>query len=447
VLLHDLQLAWLSFKRNPFLVAVMVGAIAAGIGATLVTLTLYHAQAANPIPGKAARLYAVTLDARSTEVAAVRSTRHPEYPPTQLSYPDAVALFASDVPQRKVMMYKVRGVLDSGRPGAKPFPVMTRLTTADFFPMFDVPFLYGSGWPKTADEGPEALVVLSKRANDKAFGGANSVGRMLDFRGHSYRVVGVLDDWLPKPKFYDVTDGAFDVPEDIFLPFRWGVTLKLRSAGARGGCMRAESKDFPDADCVIQFWAELANESQGAAFQRAMDAYVTDQKELGRFPRPLNNHLADVPTWLEMNDVVKPETRTMLVLALMFLAVCVLNTVGLMLAKFLGAARSACVRRALGATRADIMRQYLVEVLVVGIAGGTVGLLLSVVGLSGVRAAFFAADSENPESATVTQYLTHIDFPMFAAAIGLSLLAGLLAGLYPAWRICRVPPTLYLRAQ
>jgi putative ABC transport system permease protein len=93
------------------------------------------------------------------------------------------------------------------------------------------------------------------------------------------------------------------------------------------------------------------------------------------------------------------------------------------------------------------MRQYLVEVLVVGIAGGTVGLLLSVVGLSGVRAAFFAADSENPESATVTQYLTHIDFPMFAAAIGLSLLAGLLAGLYPAWRICRVPPTLYLRAQ
>jgi putative ABC transport system permease protein len=365
----------------------------------------------------------------------------------QVGYLDAMALFGFNGPQRKVMMYKVRGVLESGRAGARPFPVMTRLTTADFFSMFDVPFLYGGGWSKSADEGPEAVVVLSKHANDKAFGGVNSVGRTIDFRGHEYRVVGVLNEWLPKPKFYDVTDGAFDLPEDIFLPFRWGVTLKLRSAGARGGCMRAESKDFPDADCVIQFWAELADERQRAAFQRTVDAYVTEQKQLGRFPRPLNNRLSNVPTWLEMNDVVKPETRTMLALALMFLAVCVLNTMGLMLAKFLGAARIAGVRRALGATRADIMRQYIVEVLTVGIAGGLVGLLLSLIGLSGVRAAFFAADEGNPDSAAVTQYLTHMDFSMFAAALGLSLVAGLLAGLYPAWRICRLPPTVFLRAQ
>ncbi len=49
--------------------------------------------------------------------------------------------------------------------------------------MFDVPFLYGSGWSKSADEGPEAVAVLIKHANDKAFGGINSVGRTIDFRG------------------------------------------------------------------------------------------------------------------------------------------------------------------------------------------------------------------------------------------------------------------------
>ncbi len=258
-------------------------------------------------------------------------------------------------------------------------------------------------------------------------------------------MVGVLNEWLPKPKFYDVTDGAFDLPEDIFLPFRWGVTLKLRS-GARGGRMRAESKDFPDADCVIQFWAELARRVTRAAFQRTIDAYVTEQKQLGRFPRPLNNRLC------ECADVAGDERRgeagerTMLALALMFLAVCVRQHDGPDAREILGAARIAGVRRALGATRADIMRQYIVEVLTVGIAGGL--RRAAVVLHWTVRSAGrVSRRTRDPDSAAVTQYLTHMDFSMFAAALGLSLVAGLLAGLYPAWRICRVPPTVFLRAQ
>ena len=55
----------------------------------------------------------------------------------------------------------------------------TRMTTADFFAMFEVPFLYGGGWDAKADAGPEPVIVLSKEANQKAFGGVNSVGKTL----------------------------------------------------------------------------------------------------------------------------------------------------------------------------------------------------------------------------------------------------------------------------
>ena len=53
------------------------------------------------------------------------------------------------------------------------------MTTADFFPMFDVPFLYGGPWNAKADEGPDPVVISSKDANEKAFGGVNSVGKTL----------------------------------------------------------------------------------------------------------------------------------------------------------------------------------------------------------------------------------------------------------------------------
>ncbi len=133
MLLHDFWLALLSFKRNPILVAVMIGAIAAGIGTAMVTLTLYHAQASNPIPGKADRLYAVTLDARSTEAAAVRNTASSGIPADAAGLSRCNGLVRGQRAPAQVMMYKVRGVLESGRAGAKPFSGDDAAHHGDFF--------------------------------------------------------------------------------------------------------------------------------------------------------------------------------------------------------------------------------------------------------------------------------------------------------------------------
>src|SRR3546814_16996721 len=82
-------------------------------------------------------------------------------------------------------------------------------TTADFFPMFDLPFRYGGPWRAEDGEKRARVAVISADLNQKLFGGADSVGHELQVRGTSVRIVGVLDDWRPRPLFYSVAVGHF----------------------------------------------------------------------------------------------------------------------------------------------------------------------------------------------------------------------------------------------
>ena len=205
---HDIRMALRSLRRNPFLSALMIAALAVGITASMIAITLYHARSGHPIPWKDDTLFAVMLDPRDNDPDQGFS-RHPEYPPWQLTYQDAQALYASDIPMRSVMMFKAWQIVTPDREGVKPFGANIRVTTADFFRVFDVPFLYGVGWSRAEDDAPGAVVVLSKFMNDKLFGGANSVGRAVTLGGHSYRVLGVIGAWMPRPKYYDPNNGTY----------------------------------------------------------------------------------------------------------------------------------------------------------------------------------------------------------------------------------------------
>jgi putative ABC transport system permease protein len=450
---HDLRMAARSLKRNPYLSALMIAALAVGITASMIAITLYHARAGHPIPWKENTLYAVTLDLRD-DTPPGKFNQHPEYPPFQVTYRDAQALYASDIPLHAVMMYKASQVVTPEREGVRPFSAVLRVTTADFFKTFDVPFQYGSGWTRAEDEAPGATIVLSKFMNQKLFAGANSVGRAVILGGHSYRVLGVTGTWLPRPKYYDMNNGSFDLQEDIYMPFGWMKALKLQTVGNQN-CISKHAKltGFESSlteDCVwMQYWVELKNASDLPRYQRFVDNYTDDQRSHGRFPRKNNNRLLNVPSWLAMWDVVGDESRLQVVLGLVFLGVCILNTLGLMLAKFLNAAPLAGLRRALGATRADIIRQHLLEVMVVGLLGGAAALLLSVGGLQVLKVWLFAADleSDNPEQIALINSLVHMDFSVLGIAMGLSLLTGVLAGLYPAIRIGRMAPATFLKTQ
>jgi putative ABC transport system permease protein len=439
---YDLRLALQSLKRHKGLSALMVLAIALGIAVCTVTFTIYHAMGTNPIRWKNDALYAVTVDTWGTDEPYNKD--EPQMPPTLLTHRDAMALQQAGIAKRSAVMYKSGAVLNSGKAGTKPFRAILRLTGGDFFKMFDVPFEYGAGWSAIADQGPDPVVVLSHDTNQKAFGGENSVGRTVRLNDNEYRVVGVMKPWSPSPKFYDLNNGSFDDAEDAFLPLRWGPMLEMPVYG-NTNCWKSEEiasyQDFLNSECVwLQMWAELPTTADRDRYQSYLDNYARAQKAAGRLPRPLNNRLYDVGQWLDANHVVQKDNRVLIGIALLFLAVCLVNVIGLLLAKFMNGAVLTGLRRALGASRKDIMRQHLTEVMLIGLAGGALGLLLAVAGLAGIRAIYF--DDHN-----AYERLTSIDLTVVLATLLLALVAGAAAGLYPSWRIGRMSPSVYLKSQ
>src|SRR6185295_14312048 len=77
MLMHDVRLALRSLKRNPILSTFMIGAIAVGIAASMIAITLYHVRSGHSIPWKADTLYAVTMDLRDDDPDIYSD--HPEY--------------------------------------------------------------------------------------------------------------------------------------------------------------------------------------------------------------------------------------------------------------------------------------------------------------------------------------------------------------------------------
>jgi putative ABC transport system permease protein len=441
---YDLQLAFDSMKRHPGLSALMVLAIALGIAVCTVTFTIYHAMATNPIADKSSQLYAVTLDTWSAE--RPYDDDKPDLPPQLLTYRDATYLYGSKAAPRSVVMYKSGALLLPERDGVKPFNAQLRVTTHEFFPMFDVPFQYGQGWDAAADEGPQPVVVLNHETNEKVFGGENSVGRTLKLGKIEYRVIGVLQPWAPSPKFFDLNNGSFEDPEDAYIPYGWGKTLEMPVYG-NTNCWKPEGgdsyQDFLNSECIwLQLWAELPTVAERDKYQAFIDNYARSQKAAGRMPRKLNNVLYDVGQWLDRNEVVQKDNRVLIGIALLFLGVCLVNVVGLLLAKFLNAAPLTGLRRALGASRRDIIRQHMTEVLVIGLSGGVLGILLAVGGLAGIRA-IYGSDFTRGSY----ERLTEIDPVVVLVTLALSLLAGAIAGLYPSWRIGRTAPAVYLKTQ
>ena len=442
---YYLELAFRNLKRNPGLTALMIGAVALGIAVCVMTLTLYRAMSGNPIWWKNDVLYAVTMDFWDPQQA--NDEDKPWLPPPQFTYRDALALYRSDIPKHKVLMHKAIGILSVDGQQVKPERALTRVTTKDFFAAFDVPFQYGGTWTDAADTGPEPVMVISRRMNEKLFSGVNSVGRRVRWNDNEFRVIGVRDNWMPLPTFYDVNNGSLEEPEDVYIPFGWNAALELYSAGNTNGWKPEDIKSYQDlltSEVVwIQMWVELPDAASRDRFQTFIDNYGREQKQAGRYQRPLNNRLTKPDQWLVDNGVVGNDDRVLVGLAFAFLAVCLLNTVGLLLAKFLNNAPITGVRRALGASRRQIFQQHLVEVGVISSIGAALGLVLGGMLLMGLRALYTIDASD----AGGTQALAHVDLTSVVTALALAFFATIAAGLYPAWRIGRIPPASYLKAQ
>ncbi|MGA8277833.1 MAG: ABC transporter permease [Rhodanobacteraceae bacterium] len=432
---YYLQLGMRSLRRNPVLTALMVFGIALGIAASMTSLTVFHLMGSDPIPSKSDKLYYVQLDNWDPNQAYDEDGS----PPDQVTYRDAGALMEAGKADRQVAMYKIAFPIQPENPEVKPFMALGRATFGDFFPMFELPFQYGGSWGRAQDNAHARVVVLSKETNEKLFGGQNSVGKSVRLNNVDYTISGVLDDWQPRVKFYDLTNGTLNSPEDFYIPYTTAIELETGSAG-NNNCWKNSDpgwKGYLASECIWnQFWVELDTPEKAAAYSSFLTSYVDEQKKLGRFPRPLNNRLLNVTDWLDSQKVVPRDVHIQVWLSFAFLVVCLINTIGLLLAKFMRKSAEVGLRRALGASKPQLFGQHLIEAAVIGISGGVIGLALTGLGLWLVRTLYDGLGT-----------VAHLDLTMVTTTIGLSILAATLAGLYPTWRACQIAPATQLKTQ
>jgi putative ABC transport system permease protein len=258
----------------------------------------------------------------------------------------------------------------------------------------------------------------------------------------SFQVVGVADHWKPLPRYYHVIsgNGEYGDEEAFFIPFATSIRHEIGHSGSMNCNVRNAKPGFAgilDGDCTwLQFWFETASSSDRADVQSYLENYVHEQNRLGRMQRNQPPKLYNVMEWLEHQKVVGSDSRLSVWLAFGFLALCLVNTIGLLLAKFSVRAPEVGIRRALGASRREIFSQFLVETAVVGLAGGLFGLVLAYGAL-----ALLSMGSGQMKN------LAHMDAAMLLLTFVLAVLAAVVAGLLPTWRACQVTPALQLKSQ
>jgi len=437
---YYLGLAVRSLRRNVVLTMLMIGAIGVGIGASMTTLTIFRAMSGDPLPDKSAQLFVPQIDNWGPKRHGAGTTGSGLKLQDQLTYIDAIRLMDAHAAKRQSAMYGSGLPLVPANPKLAPFTARIRAAYTDFFPMFEVPFLYGAPWSAADDTAHAAVVVLSRKLNDKLFAGANSVGQSVNLDGHVYRVVGVLQDWEPVPKFYDLTDEKFGKGADVYMPFTHAIEQQLRGSGSFN-CKDPPESGFEGvlrSECIwIQFWVELPTPAAVADYRLFLRNYAAEQRRSGRFDWSAETALRDLPEWLRFSEVVSDEVRILVLVSFSFLFVCLLNAMGLMLAKIMARAREIGVRRALGANRSAIFMQCLIESSVIGLLGAALGLALTALGLLGLRALL-------SKSIVALTALNTLDVTLVLA---LGVASAVLAGLYPTWRAGQVQPAWQLKAQ
>jgi len=436
---YYLELAVRSLRRNPGLTALMMLTIGFGVGASMTMYSVVRGLSTDPAPGKSAQLFMPQIDSWGP------GDRFRDEPPDALSYMDAMALMRQHRAVRQSAIYPIEPSVMPASSGRNSSPIMLDgyAVYSEFFAMLDVPFLYGHGWSTQDDAARSPVAVISDKLNRQAFGGGNSVGKTIDIDHHEYRIVGVLRDWNPQPRFFDVQGGYYSLDgPDVFLSFQHSLSVNMASTGW-DGCRKGTSDpqgDFIElqhSDCVwIAYVAELSDAAAVQRYRAYLDAYASEQQKAGRFDWAPNNRLRNLPAFLDYEHLVPGNIRLSLLVALGLLIVCLLNATGLLLATFLRRSGEIGLRRALGASRGAIHAQFLVEAGVIGIGGGVLGVMLTVVGVLCMGQVLSSAYADQ----------AHVDTPLLMLAILTAVIATLLASMYPTLRASRVPPALHLKA-
>lgn len=412
MLYYYLKLSLLNIRRAPTLYGLVLLTLAIGLGAFIANVAMINIMGQDPIPGKSHRLFHVSMNTWEGDSPG-------REPFDIMRYEDAKAILDANVSSRTAVTYFSIIYPRSGdAPSLTRYRSTMRSTTLDFFTMMQAPFRFGGGFSdNSANE-----VVLSQRLNETLFAGENSVGRSVDIQDQLLTVVGVLEDWPMRIRFYHPQSGVFDGTEDIFLPLETALNMNIYNQ------VQTSSSDFYDSMSdtrsrnvyFLQTWVELLTPQEQTAMQRWLDSYAQNLKDTDRHPNDILNELHNVNEWMEVQQVVDTRIVAFGIASFLFLVVCLFNASSLLLARYESGQFETALKRALGVSRNQLIAQGLVESVLVGLTSGLAALLLSWLFLQISK--YFVSDLDS---------IAHIEGTTVLYGIAIALLTAIACMFYP----------------
>ncbi len=295
-------------------------------------------------------------------------------------------------------------------PGAEPEDLRVQRVTAGFFDVLRVQPVYGRAFTRENEvEGRDRIVVLSDGLWRRRFGAdPNIVGRTIPLEGGAYEVVGVM------PPDFQYPVGSLR-PTDLWVPYVVPPDERIRNKGSFSMYLQTIARLKPGVS-VSQAQAQM--DQIAVAIQQANPEWNKD-KLVG--VRPLIDHLvgASTKSWMLM----------LLGAVAIVLVIACANVANLLLARASAREREVGIRAALGAGRWRLIRQLMVESLVLSTAGTIIATVLAWWAVQVLRTAM-------PEGVPRVTAIA-VDLRVLAATAGLAILTGLLFGIFPALQLSR----------
>lgn len=279
--------------------------------------------------------------------------------------------------------------------------------SGEVFPALQVAPLLGRTFTQAEDEQQQPVVVLSYSLWQSHYQGrANILGTTILLDRKPYVIVGVMPRNFEFPLLPGHVDGS-----ELWVP------LRLQPEEFLAG--HAAEWNFR---MVGRLKPGITPEQAQTDAERVARATVQDYPT---FMRSLRIHAAVKPLHEDTVQEARPMVRTLFFAVVVILLIACANLAGLLLVRSIRRRREIAIRLALGARAATLLRQAIVESMVLSLAGGLVGLAFA-------AAALRLGISLLPETLPRIHEIG-LNWPVMAFALGLALLTGLLCGLAPAF--------------
>ena len=399
---QDLRFAARMLRKNPSFTTVAVLTLALGIAANTTVLSWISATLLNPIPGVA----------HTSDLVTVMRGDRTDHPTPPFSYPDL-----RDLSERTQTFSGLLGYHDdymSLTGVAKPERIYGALTTANYFDVLGVHPILGRAF--LPEEGTlragAAVIVIGYAVWQNHFAGdPQIVGKTIQINRHPYTVVGVA------PR--DFTGCAPGLRTELWIPVS----------------MDRDVWGFNRPDYRGIFWLNVLGKLRPGVTKNHAQAELNLLMRgiAERFPedhRDSPNEISLDPLWRSpfgINGYLYKILPMLLGLAGVLLLLACANVASLLLVRSVGRRREIAIRLGMGASRKQIIRQFLIESLLLGLLGGTVAIAITV-WTSRSLVAFF------PPSSLPLTHDEHIDQRVLFVTIAVSILAAIISGVLPALR-------------